>query len=124
MNEKEFRIMINNTVLLIEDYHVFYALKEYGIKGVRKATSDAVKICICLDYLKMYITGELISFIKSSNSKGVHELLHRLGDKKILNLHGYNKHMLLYEMNIEFKAILRYDMFEHVLKEGLRGLNQ
>ncbi len=109
MSEQEFYTKINKVIQTYQPHEVYYPLKSYGVRYIRIETQKLVIACVVLDYMGLPLTTNLISGVVGSSLASAGQIMSRLGDKNVLNLKGYHKAQLIYEVHEGFKTQLKID---------------
>ncbi len=107
MSEQEFYTKINKVIQTYQPHEIFYPLKAYGVRHIRPTMQNLVMTCVVLDYMGLPLTINLVSGVTGSSNASVGQMMSRLGDKNVLNLKGYHKAQLLYEVHEKFKTHLK-----------------
>lgn len=92
-----------------QPHEIYYPMKAYGIRYIRPTTMKLVMACVIVDYMGLPITINLMASICEKSKSSTSHVMARLGDKKVLNLKGYTKNMLTYEVDNKFKTQLKMD---------------
>ena len=101
----------------IEDYLIYYPLRELKLKHIRDKTIETIKCCIVLDYIGLPITINLVSFILEVAHTSVSARLHVLGDKRVLLLKGYTERSeMCYELYPAFDSILKIGLLDEIIE--------
>ncbi|MBD3196775.1 MAG: hypothetical protein GF317_17085 [Candidatus Lokiarchaeota archaeon] len=108
---------------------IYIPLRRYGLKFIQGQTVSNVKLAFIMDRLGLPITINLFSFLSGKKRSNVYSTLQGLGDKNVLNLIGYQKNALVYQVHPTFlegvKGIdyTRLDLIRKQLeKEGINGV--
>lgn len=109
MSEQEFYTKINRVIQAYQPHEIYYPLKAYGVRYIRPTTKKVTLTCVVVDYMGLPITIALIAEITGMKRTGMGHMLARLGDKNVLNLKGYDKNRLVYEVHSDFKTQLKLD---------------
>lgn len=83
---------------MIPEHCVYYALREYGVKRIKVPTRELTRECLALHYVGLPITVRLLEEIHRPTSN-LYNLLHRLGDYKVITLVKDDKKTLRFVMN-------------------------
>ena len=70
----------------IENFLIYYALRDYGARNIRDATRDTVKACVAIHKYGLPLTSSLVSAICGRPQQNVVNSLHILGDKYVVNM--------------------------------------
>jgi hypothetical protein len=119
MNQKEIINKIHEFYNRIEDYMIYYSLREWGLRHIRESTIQTVKYCIVMGYMSQPITVSYIHYLvdKTSVSRSaISNRLHILGDKNVINLLGFKGSVKIYELNTDFASILKIGLIEEILE--------
>jgi len=86
--------LIRETAEKFDDADIYYALRKMQIKHITELQMKAIKVFLALRNLGMLkVTTTLFSEIMNLPSGNAIALLHRLGDKRVINLlRGETKH--------------------------------
>ena len=104
LNE-EIKILLDS----YQPHEIYYPMKSYGIRYIRPSTMILTMACVIVDYMGLPITINLMASLVEKSKSSTSHVMARLGDKKVLNLKGYNKNMLIYEVDNKFKTQLKMD---------------
>ena len=88
MQVNELKKLVEEEVSKIEDYKVYYALREYKYKKISPQTIELTKVIIALDKLNIPITCDTVYYFGDtlSSKSNLYLKLHNLGDKHVLLL--------------------------------------
>lgn len=98
--------MIRRKIEEIPEHCVYYALKEYGVKRIKRPTRNLAHECLAIHYVGSPITVHILERIHTPISN-IYNLLHRLGDYKVVTLVKDNKKTLRFVMNPHFLKKLK-----------------
>jgi len=112
LSEHELFSEINKVLHTYQPHEVFYPLKAYGVRYIRPPSMKVTLACVVLDYMRLPVTIRLIVGITGLPYPSTSSIMARLGDKNVLNLKGYDKNKLSYEVHPDFKSHLKLDFTE------------
>lgn len=90
----------------IPTWAVYYGLRDYGMTRIKQPTTDLTKECLALHYLGLPITVPMLEYVHDPSSN-IYNLIHRLGDNKVLTLIKDGRRVLRYLINPRFLDILK-----------------
>jgi len=104
---------VNEEVSKIEDYKIYYLLKEYKYRKITPHTIHLTKVIIALDRLKIPITCDTVCYFGDMDYKeNLYLKLHNLGDKHVLLLKR-KEGILEWTIHPCFKKLLvKYSLLE------------
>ena len=114
MQISELKTLVNEEVSKIEDYKVYYVLREYKFKKISPQTIELTKVLIALDKMKIPITCDTVYYFSDEpNKSNVYLKLHNLGDKHVLLLKRKERGLLEWTIHPCFKKLLvKYSLLE------------
>lgn len=78
--------LIHDKVQEVENFRVYYTMRDMKIKYITETTVNTVRYCIVLHELGLPITAQLISTLEGRTTQNLRNKLHTLGDKQILTM--------------------------------------
>ena len=115
MQINELKKLVEEEFSKIEDYKVYYALREYKYKKISPQTIELTKVIIALDKLNIPITCDTVYYFGDtlSSKSNLYLKLHNLGDKHVLLLKRKERGLLEWVIHPCFKKLLvKYELLE------------
>lgn len=109
MSEQELYSDIHNLIQSYQPHEIYLPLRAYGVRYIRPTTSKVTLACVVIAYMGLPITINLVSAITGMPYPSLSSIMARLGDKNVLNLKGYDKNRLVYEVHEDFITQLKLD---------------
>ena len=117
MTDPEIIIKVKEFIDKIDDWLIYYPLKELKLKKLYPSTIRTVKHCIVLDYMGLPINTNIICYFTKEGATALVNKLHMLASKRVLFLKGYGKHgILIYELHPMFIAILKIGVLDEIIE--------
>jgi len=117
MTDPEIIIKVREFMDKIEDWLIYYPLKELKLKHLYPSTIRTVKYCIVLDHMGLPINTNIIRYFTKEGASGLVNRLHMLASKRVLFLKGYGKHgILIYELHPMFIDVLKIGVLDEIIE--------
>ena len=121
MEMNEFIELIKESSNLIYNHEIFYSLKSYGVRRIRKEQINVLKVCLILDYIGLPITISFIDSVLGFKHDTSNMILARMGSKNIVLLVGYGyRGCLIYKLISTFRdkyIRIDYSLFDDLKKK-------
>ena len=120
VTQDELIFLVKEYLKKIPEQTVYYPLRLWGLKRIKKQTVQIVRACIALDDMKLPITANLVCAIlgrqHSNATSSMVVNLHGLGDKGVILLTKESINIrgrpLVWIMNDEFRKTVRHPIKE------------
>jgi len=107
----------------IEDWLIYFPLKQLKLKHIYPPTINTVKYCIVLDYMGLPINSTIVTYFqhgelrKNSIQSAITNRLHMLASKRILRLDGYGKsNILIFSLHLDFIELLKIGFLDEIIE--------
>ena len=115
MIDEEIEIKLRYFISKIEDWLIYYPLKELRLKRIHAATVKTLKYCIVLDYMGLPVNSVMISHFSKDHPIGILNRLHMLASKRVLFLKGYGRQdILMYQLHPDFIEVLKIGILDEI----------